>query len=189
MKWTKQDTLALQEYKRSVDSDNIKIKEKIKEILIQNRNIIHVLNNKELESKDSEPDDYYGINILPYYLISPTQTSVENFICFETSFDELDRYNKLVKFQQVIFYILCEEKNIIDKDTGIARHDLLAELIMDEFNYTNYFGCKIHCVSDKPSVVDNDYACRTLIFQQTTDNNIVKTKNKTSKFINKEVHL
>ena len=63
-------------------NDNIKIKEQIKQILLNNRYIIHVLNNKELEEAESEPDEYYGINILPYYIISPTQTNIQNFICY-----------------------------------------------------------------------------------------------------------
>lgn len=85
-----------------------------------------------------------------------------------------------MKLQRVIFYVLCEEKNIIEKKTGIARHDLIAALLMNEFNWTNVFGGQIHCVSNIPSVVDNDYACRTLVFEQTTDNNLAKTINKTA---------
>ncbi len=189
MKWTKEDTLALQEYKKRIDDDNIKIKEKIKEKLIQNRNIIHVLNNKELEKNDSEPDDYYGVNIFPYYIVEKTQVDVENYICYETQYDEVDRYNDSVKFQQIVFYILCEKRNVVDKDTGLARHDLLGALIKDEFNFTNYFGAKIKCISDKPSVVDNDFACRTLIFKQITDNNLVKTKDKIPRLVNKEIHI
>jgi len=61
--------------------------------------------------------------------------------------------------------VLCDEKNNIEKKTGIARHDLIAALIMDIFNWSNLFGERIHCISDVPSVIDNDYSCRTLIFE------------------------
>jgi len=81
-----------------------------------------------------------------------------------------------MKLLNITFYILCEEKNNIEKSTGIARHDLIGALIMDIFNWSNLFGCQIHCVSDMPSVTDNDYATRTLIFEQTTDNNLAKTR-------------
>ena len=81
-KWTKEDSKRLSEYKYIVDDDNIKIKEKIKEKLIENEDIIHVLNNKELEESEAEPDEYIEKNIFPYYLISPTQYQSENFICF-----------------------------------------------------------------------------------------------------------
>lgn len=108
-------------------------------------------------------------------MINPTQTNVQNFICFEISFDEMARYNNIIKLNQIIFYVLCEQKNITDKDTGLARHDLLASLILDQFNWSNFFGTQIHCVSDKPSVVDTDYACRTLIFECETPANILRT--------------
>jgi hypothetical protein len=48
---------------------------------------------------------------------------------------------------------------------------------MDIFNWSNIFGGQIHCVSDLPSVTDNDYATRTIIFEQLTDNNLAKTRN------------
>lgn len=185
MEWTPEDRKMLLYFKDAIDSDNIKIKEKIKQILINNKYIIHVLNNKELEDADAEPDDYFGINILPTYMIHPTQTNVQNFICYEVRYDELDRYNSVVKNLEIIFYVLCEEKNIIDKDTGIARHDLLAALLQDQFNFSNEFGRKIKLISDVPSVVDSDYPCRTLIFKQITDNNLVKTQNGTPILANK----
>lgn len=164
---------SLYEYKNLMDSDDIRFKEIIKKKLVNNPLIIHVLNNTELD--EDEPDEYLGINILPYYMITPTQTNVQNYICFETHFDEEARYNKVMKYGQVTFTILCEQKNIIDKETGIARHDLLGALIMDEFNWTNAFGNQVHCVSDVASVVDTNYACRTLIFEGEFPNSIAKT--------------
>lgn len=92
-----------------------------------------------------------------------------------------------MKLQRVIFYILCEEKNNIEKKTGIARHDLIAALIINMFNWTNVFTNKIHIVSDIPSVVDNDYACRTLIFEMTTDNNLAKTVNGVTAMNNRSI--
>lgn len=186
---TKEELKELREFKKNVDSDDIRNKEIIKRKLLDNNKIIYLLNNKELQEANAEADEYYGVNILPYYMITKTQTNVQNFICYETQFDELDRYNKSVKYMQIIFYVLCEQKNLIDEDTYIARHDLLAALIMDEFNHTNYFGAKIHCISNKPSVTDGDYSCRTLIFEQITDNNLVKTRDSKARLVNKEIHV
>ena len=66
MEWTKEDTAKLRTWRNLIDSDNIKIKEKIKEELLSNKYIIHVIGNKELEEEDAEPEDYYGVNIFPY---------------------------------------------------------------------------------------------------------------------------
>ena len=79
-----------------------------------------------------------------------------------------------MKLGQIIFYIVCDNKDIFDKDTGIARHDLLAALIVDEFNWCNDFGTQIKLVSDRPSAIDSQYVGRTLIFEQMTPNSIVK---------------
>ena len=167
------------DYKKRYENDDIYYKEIIKNKLINNSNIIKSLNNSDLDPDC--PADYMGENILPYYLIVETQGKAKNYICFETSFDEIARYNKVMKFGQVIFYIICDNKTIYDKDTGVARHDLLAALITDEFNWTNMFGTQIKLVSNKPVAIDNQYVGRTLIFEQTTTNNIIKDK----KVINK----
>lgn len=185
---------ALLSFKGSLDSDDIKIKEKIKEILLDNKLIIYALNNKELEEEEADPEDYYGINILPYYMISPVQHNVENYLCYEVRYDMAQSYqyskshnslNPTIKTLSIIFTILCHHNNLVDKETGIARHDLLAALIQDQFNWSSEFGSKIMLVSDVPSVVDNNYACRTLSFEQTTDNNVVKTTDGIPRLINK----
>ena len=162
------------DYKKYYENDNIYYKEIIKNKLINNPNIIHYLNNTDLDEEC--PADYVGENILPFYLIVDTQTKAKNYICFETAFTEMPRYNNAMKYGEVIFYILCDNKEILDKKTGIARHDLLAALIMKEFNWTNMFGTQICLVSDKPNAVDANYVGRTLIFQQTTTKNIIKDK-------------
>lgn len=135
-----------------------------------------------------EATDYSGKCILPYYTIEPTQTNVKNFICFETQWEEEPNYSRNVynytnrkklrqfKLQQIIFHILCHVADItVEEAGGIPRHDLLAALITNQFNWTNMFGKKIHVVSSKPSTVDNKFVTRTLVFEQFTDNELVKT--------------
>lgn len=189
-KWTDEDKQALLAFKTVADSDDIRLKECIKSSLLNNRYVCHVLNNKEIEDdENSDPSDYFNVNILPYYLISDTQTNVQNFICYETNFEEVARYNDVIKMGQIIFYILCEKKNLIDEETGIARHDLLAALILDQFNWTNIFGQQYHCVEDKAYTVDkrNGYASRTLIFEGKVPNSIAKTKNGQTRVINSSI--
>lgn len=187
MELTQEQIQELRNLKTLVDSDDIRFKEIIKKTLINNELIIYLLNNKELENAEADPSDYLGINILPYYQIKPTQHNVQNYICYEVETRKLEHYNSNMKLQRVIFYILCEEKNNIEKKTGIARHDLIAALIINMFNWTNVFTNKIHIVSDIPSVVDNDYACRTLIFEMTTDNNLAKTVNGVTAMNNRSI--
>ena len=186
MEWTKQDEENLLKWIDYRDSDDIKIKKRIAEELVKNKNIIYLLNNKELDSKD----EYININIFPYYNVDLTQTHVDNFICFETQWTEEQRYNDRMKLQQLVFYILCHVDNVTDELTGLTRHDLIAALITDQFNWTNILGNKMHCVSSRPSTVDNKYVTRTLIFEQITNNNLVKTpKAGTPRLANKDIVL
>ena len=188
MELTQEQIQELRNLKNLPDSDDIRYKEIIKKALIDNDLIIYLLNNKELEEQEADPSDYLGQNIYPFFLVHPTQHNVQNFICFEISYKDVQRYNSNMKIQQIIFYILCEEKNNIEKLTGIARHDLLAAEIIHTFNWTNLFGPKIRLISDQPSVMDTDYSCRTLIFEQDTDNNLAKTYNGITRMNNREIY-
>ena len=175
MELTNEQVSYLRSLKILNDSDDVRFKEIIKKKLIDDPMIIFLLNNKELEEQEADPSDYLGINILPFYIIHPTQHNCQNYICYEIQTREEARYNNTIKVGQVIFYVLCEEKNNIERSTGIARHDLLSALIIKNFNWTNLFGKQIHLVSDIPSVTDTDYATRTLTFEGDFPNNIVKS--------------
>ena len=185
MEWTKADREHLLQFRKVLDDDNTKLKEEVKARLVKNKYIIHVLNNDKLEKKNSEPEDYFGVNIFPYYIIHPTQYDVQNFICFETGFKETSwRTKNMTKDEMIIFYILCEEKNAIDKETGLARHDLLSALINEEFNHQIFSGGRLRLESNVPGVTDTDYALRTMTFVMNTDTNLVKTKDGVTGFVN-----
>ena len=105
----------LLQFKGDIDSDDIKVKETIKRILLDNKLIIYALNNKELEDEEADPEDYFGVNILPYYMISPVQHNVQNFLCYEVRYDMAQSYqyskshnslNPTVKTLSIIFTIL-----------------------------------------------------------------------------------
>lgn len=172
---TTQDIEELRAFRNSLDNDNIRWKEKIKEKLLSNKQLLYILDNKELQEADADPDAYFGESILPYYIISPTQSSSKNFVCYEVEFREEARYNSTIKVADIIFYCLSEQKSVIDKTTYLAKHDLMAALIQNQFNWKNFFGCQMHIVSDRPSVTDNNYATRTLIFEGEMPNNMVRT--------------
>lgn len=197
-KWTEEDSKRLASLKYVTDYDCIRIKDIIKRKLLDNDDIIHVLNNEKLQKTEAENDEYFGVNILPYYHINGTQTDSQNFICFTIGYENMERnftnstrtMNDLQRHLHIVFVILCEQKNITDEDTGIPRHDLLGALIQNEFNFTNYFGRKIELISDEETVVDNKYLCRTLIFSQITDNNMTKTQyGNPTRLANKEIHI
>ena len=199
MEWTDQDTAYFASLVNDVEDDDSKLKKEIKEKIINNKYILKALDNKELEEAEAEPDEYFGRSILPYYIVHPTQVQANNFICFETRFERLgtsiERNNRTQKRQQIVFYILCEQKNqnvttgtelsAGITELGIARHDLIASLLIHEFNFMYFKGGKAQLISNIPSTTDDNYACRTLTFEFYTDANLVKTVNGETQFANK----
>ena len=175
---TEEDIKILRHYKNEPDEDNVRYKEIIKKKLLANNRIIYLLNDEELITSDSTNDDYYGVCILPYFLVAPTQHSVRHFICYETSFDEVARYNSAIKSMEIIFHIMVEQKDIIVNEIGISRHDLIAAEIIDMFQGCNDFGTQLKLVSCKPSVTDTNYATYTLIFEQFAPNSLTRNDGK-----------
>ena len=192
---TKEDLLnKLRAYTSTPDDDNIRYKEKIHDALLSNVELLYALNNEELESElfdednnlliDEETgellgevDRYFGdnSNIRPYLFIPDTQTDVKHYVCYQVAFDELPRYSNVQKYTEITFNIFVNGKDRTDKLTGIPRHDLIASIIREKFNWSNIFGMQTHLISSKESVTDNNYLVRTLIFQITDVNSITYT--------------
>lgn len=192
---TKKELLdKLRAYASTPDDDNIRYKEKIHDTLLNNSELLYALNNKELESELfdennnllineetgellGEVDRYFGdnSNIRPYLFIPDTQTEVKHYICYQVMFDEVPRYQNVQKYTEITFNIFVNGKDRTDKLTGIPRHDLIASIIREKFNWSNIFGMQTHLISSKESITDNDYLVRTLIFQITDVNSITNT--------------
>lgn len=196
---TKNDLLnKLRAYRTTPDDENIQYKKKIEKALMLNPCLLYALNEKSLESelfdddgninwewneetKEYEPlgewDRYFGgtSNIRPYLFIPDTQTEVKHYICYQVSFDEMPRYQDTLKYTNVTFTIFVHGNDRNDKLTGIPRHDLIASIIRERFNWSNIFGMQTHLISSKESTTDNNYLVRTLVFQVVDTNGIYKT--------------
>lgn len=169
---TNEELSQLRALKRNAEDDNIRYKQIIKEKILDNKKIIHVLDNKSLD--EDTPDEYYGVNIFPCYCVPEVASKVDNYICFETGFDTLSTENELIKYFRIYFYVLCNTKNITDKDTGIPKHDLLGDLIIEQFNYNVFIQGQVKLVSDMPISLDDNYCCRVLTFETQTTNSIAR---------------
>ena len=205
---TKNDLLnKLRAYKTTPDDENIQYKKKIEKALMLNPCLLYALNEKSLESelfdddgninwewnedtKEYEPlgewDRYFGgtSNIRPYLFIPDTQTEVKHYICYQVSFDEMPRYQDTLKYTNVTFTIFVHGNDRNDKLTGIPRHDLIASIIRERFNWSNIFGMQTHLISSKESTTDNNYLVRALVFQVVDTNGIHKTTDKKSSIMN-----
>ena len=188
----------LRAYKTTPDDENIQYKKKIEKALMLNPCLLYTLNEKSLESelfdddgninwkwnedtKEYEPlgewDRYFGSdsNIRPFLFIPDTQTEVKHYICYQVSFDETPRYQDTLKYTTITFTIFVHGNDRVDKLTMIPRHDLIASIIRERFNWSNIFGMQTHLISSKESTTDNNYLVRTLVFQVVDTNGIYKT--------------
>lgn len=154
---------------QNVDDDIITMKRRIKQKLIADQDILEALHNPIIEL--DSPDEFLDNNIFGFIRIPTTQDTVRNFICFTVDDIEGHQTNTHMKIQQIQFTCICHLEDI-KTDYAMDRHDLLAYLVRDNFNWTNEFGMQFKLVYNKESAIDSDYYCRTLKFERETTNSL-----------------
>ena len=190
-------------YADNPDDDNIRIKEQIKDTFLNCPELLYAIHNKELESElfdengnlnidedgnlTGEVDRYFGenSNIRPFLFIPETQDEVKNYVCYQTGYSDLVRYNDKEKNLIVTFTIFVNGKDSMDKLTGIPRHDLIASIIREKFAWIGLEISTTTPFGDKESTTDNNYLVRTLQYEVTLPNSLCKTEGKNTFYNNK----
>lgn len=193
----------LRAYADTPDDDNIRIKEQIKDTFLNCPELLYAIHNKELESElfdedenlnidedgnlTGEVDRYFGenANIRPFLFIPETQDEVKNYVCYQTGYSDLVRYNDKEKNLIVTFTIFVNGKDSMDKLTGIPRHDLIASIIREKFAWIGLEISTPTPFGDKESTTDNNYLVRTLQYEVTLPNSLCKTEGKNTFYNNK----
>ena len=203
---TKEELLnKLRAYADTPDDDNIRIKEQIKDTFLNCPELLYAIHNKELESElfdedgnlnidedgnlTGEVDRYFGSNsnIRPFLFIPETQDEVNNYVCYQTSYDESNyrSYEKTEKHLFITFTIFVNGKDSMDKSTNIPRHDLIASIIREKFAWIGLEISTPTPFGDKESTTDNNYLVRTLQYEVTLPNSICKTEGNSTFYNNK----
>lgn len=201
---TKEELLnKLRAYADTPDDDNIRIKKQIKDTFLNCPELLYAIHNKELESElfdedgnlninedgklTGEVDRYFGgnSNIRPFLFIPETQDEVKNYVCYQTSYSDLVRYNDKEKKLIVTFTIFVNGKDSMDKSTNIPRHDLIASIIRENFAWIGLEISTATPFGDKESTTDNNYLVRTLQYEVTLPNSICKTEGNNTFYNNK----
>ena len=201
---TKEELLnKLRAYADTPDDDNIRIKKQIKDTFLNCPELLYAIHNKELESElfdengnlnidedgnlTGEVDRYFGenSNIRPFLFIPETQDEVKNYVCYQTSYSDLVRYNDKEKKLIVTFTIFVNGKDSMDKSTNIPRHDLIASIIRENFAWIGLEISTTTPFGDKESTTDNNYLVRTLQYEVTLPNSICKTEGNNTFYNNK----
>ena len=147
----------LRAYRRTPDDDNIVYKQKIEKALLSNPYLLYALNEKDLESELF--NDKGNIN----WEWDEKNKKYEPL-------GEWDRYFGSNSNIRPFLFIPDTQTKVhgddrMDKLTGLPRHDLIASIIREQFNWSNIFGLQTKLISSKESMTDNNYVVRTLVFQ------------------------
>lgn len=161
---------------RSIDEKNssnlddiFRYKYKIMQMLISNQDILHTLHNDEL-SKGNEVingDLYRDVCIFDFMKLPDNKTEVKNYVCFEVN--DVSSYDSLVN-KRIIFRTISHEDDY-KTDWGISRHDLLASIIKNEFDWSNALGMHFEKESDNGYVTNDGYYYREIIYKIVSPNN------------------
>lgn len=158
---------------QKVNDDIIEMKRLIKQKLIEDPDVLEALHNPKIDI--DSPDEFLDNNIYGFIRIPTTQDTVRNFICFTVDDIEENRFNEVMKNQNIQFCVICHLDDM-KTEFGIDRHDLLGYLVRDIFNWTNIFGLQFKLIYNKESTIDGDYYCRTLRFEATKPNALNKAR-------------
>lgn len=195
----KQEMLSkLLAYRNTPDDDNIRYKQKIKTALKECPELLYCLHEKKFEKElfnedgtfndEGNIEKYFGAtsNIRDFLSIPDVQTDAKSIICYQTYFNSEPKYNAMEKYAVIAFTIFVYSTDNSDPETGIARHDLLASIIREKFNWSNIFGATCEIISDKEGVSDTNYVTRTITFRTTVTKSVVRTgKDGTTRYVNK----
>ena len=165
------------QYKDTIYDDISIDKQKILEDIYKDPDIFEVLKNKDLIDKCAPPEDYYMVNIFPFLKIPGTQSTVNNYLCFEINdTQDIERNNAFI-VKQVVFRTASHEKDV-QTPYGICRQDLLALLIKERFQWSNVLGLQLKVTYDSGKIAENGYYYRQIVFTQTMVNSLQESQMK-----------
>lgn len=156
---------------QNIQDDMIKAKREIKNKLINDPDIIEALHNPKLSP--DEPDLYLQSHIYDYIRVPGTTSEKKNFICFDIKQQNTLQTNKYMKQNTYVFSIFVPEDDIVT-NYGMARHDLLAYLIRDIFNFSNFAGTQLVLYQNNPGIADAVWNSRTMYFREYAPNSPYK---------------
>lgn len=166
------------------NSEIISKKQKIKELFLDDPDLLSVLGAKdpfplnryadpsnptkeELKKREeilAYNDKVQHEQVLDYLKVNNIQDEVLNFIMFDIQDERPNPDNQAFKIQNIVVMILINE-NDMETEYGIARADLLDYIVRDILQWSNVLGAKLVPALDSPQVVDRNYYCRELRFR------------------------
>ena len=161
------------------DTDSLKIddivrcKYKIMKLLTEDVDILNTLHNVDLGAiKPLNGDAYRNVNIFDFMKLPSNKDIVNNYICFEIN----DNGRGSMTNKTIIFRCVSHISDV-ETDWGVARHDLLAAIVKNKFDWSNVLGMRLVKQSDNGLVTDDGYYYREIIYYQNDPLNTYQSMN------------
>lgn len=153
-------------FTRSLEDDFIiTAKRRIKEILLNDNDIIKLLRERDgitpLYSNVNFNKGYNGI--YPFIYVPETQSEDKCYICYQISSFLEDPDNSLIKTYEIKFVTFC---SIEKEETGMGanRTDAIGFCLQSLFQGNSPLGLTWYCTENEESIVTAGYIARTLTF-------------------------
>lgn len=144
-------------------------KKMLMKLLVKNQKIVDLIDNKTIET----PQELINQNIFPRLKIDFTLTDASTYIGMKIDYPSVVSRNNAFK-NCVITFLILSHVNHIKTVMGDSRTDLLAEELIDMFNFNNQLGFTIQLSKDIEDPFDKTYYYRRLTFtvvdQNSTEN-------------------
>lgn len=148
-----------------IKSDATQYKSKIMGNIITNSDVFELINNPEI----TKPPQMKDKNVFSRMRFPNTTISVKNYICFDFN-AKISRTNDVYENVTINIAIVCHEKTI---NCGSGnRHDELANVIADIFNWSNILGLQVKLISDTETIWEKEYHVRILQFTNIALNSV-----------------
>ena len=153
--------------------DVTRFKYKVMRELTSNTDILKTLHNNNLEAKITDwnnpnGDMYRDINIFDFMKLPSLKDEVFNYICFEVT--STNSYSDDFIVTNLYFRTVSHVREM-KTDWGIQRHDLLALLIKQQFDWSKVFGMTLVKMSDVGKIGEDDFYYREIVYQSVIPNN------------------
>lgn len=157
------------DFSNGISNDIIIKKRIIKQIFLQDKDLLEALHNKNLSIES--PDDFLDENIFSYLKLNGIQDEVKNFILFDIDDINVSYDNNVIK-NQVLTVMCLVHENEMKTTLNIDRHDLLAYIVIDLLNWSNVLGMQLKLIYNQSDIIDMKYYCRTVKFKMNAPNNL-----------------
>lgn len=148
-----------------LDSDISRAKRKIINALVENDDIVTALGADDI-------DDRYSLiytHLYPYLRVPDTKTETGSYILISISVPRVSTKNNTYKMMEITICVVTHQDHM-QTTYNANRNDLLAGIIIDEFNWSDILGFEMELVSDKESILTDVYHLREIRFHALAKN-------------------